>query len=369
MSWQYAYTTACEADSVKPRDELAAQVELEALTLNGNAPERFSHRVNDTELSTLCKALSSVSTVTEVDLSYNNIGNDGAIAFADLLRKNTSIQFVSLAHNNIGPEGARAIADALMLNMTVVSISLRGNPIDDEGGIAIGTMIRGNNTLVSLDLGNCGLATKSLVSIVQGLMTHPALCAMHLDKPLLKGPHDIQYVVQHLANTIARSNVLVELSLAHWSLYDDHLAALLPALVQNSSITRLSLAGNKLSFDGGLQIGKLLGRRPDITTLDASSNNLNDQGAVAIGDAVKAHPSLSRLVLNSNGIGERGLVALARAVSASLSLQELLLWGNKFSPVAAKAFYETRARLEQLAYYDFELYVVDGVVMLARRND
>ena len=369
MSWQFAYATACEKDGRAPREEIAEVVELESLTLNGNCPERFHRRVDDAEVATLCQALSSVPSVTEVDFSFSNIGNDGAIAFADLLRKNNSIQFVSFAHNNIGAEGARALADALMFNMTVVSISLRGNDIGEEGGIAMATMLRGNNTLVSLDLGNCGLMTKALVMLSQALQTHPALCSLNIDKPLLKGPHDIQYVMQHLAHTLASNNLLVELSMDYFGLYDCHLAALLPALVQNSTITALSFQGNKFSQDGGLLLAKLLTRRPEIVTLNVNANRLDDEGAIALATAIGSHTSLQNLYLKNNSIGERGLSALASALNANISVTQVLLWGNRFSEAAAAAWYNIGHRLKQLQYIDFELHVVDGVAQLAQRND
>jgi Ran GTPase-activating protein (RanGAP) involved in mRNA processing and transport len=368
MSWQYAYQTACEKANCAPREEIANIVELTSLTLNGNCPERFERRVTDAEVAVLCQALSSVPTVTEVDLSYNNIGDRGAIAFADLLRKNNSIQFISFAYNNIGPEGARALADALMFNMTVVSISLRGNDIGDEGGIALGTMLRGNNILVSLDLGACGLQTKSLVVLSQALQTHPALCSLNIDKPLLKGPHDIQYVIQHLSHTIAHTRLLVELSMNHFGLYDCHLQAMLPALVQNSSITALSLQGNKLSQDGGLLLGKLLARRPELVTLNVNANALDDEGAIALGTAVSTHACLQNLYLRDNRIGERGLNSLASALNANISVNNLLIWGNKFTEGSCRVWYALGPRLKSLNV-DFEFHLVGGQPQLCQRND
>jgi Ran GTPase-activating protein (RanGAP) involved in mRNA processing and transport len=254
-----------------------------------------------------------------------------------------------------------------MLSVSVVSLSLNGNPIGDQGGIAFGTMLKGNNTLVSLDLGSCGLNTKALVSIAQSLHAHPALAALVLDRPAMKGPHDIQCVMQHLTKNIAANSCLVHLSMNHFDLYDDHLLTLLPALVQNSSITSLSLRGNKLGSDGGKALAKLMARRPDLARLDIVGNRINDGGAIDLASVLRSHPGLQELLLNANGIGEVGLIALADGIAESQSLRKVTLWGNRFSDEAVSAFYQYRDRLASL-YVDFELYVVDGLPMVAQRN-
>ena len=370
MSWHFAYQSACEADKALPREELVAHEELTSLVLNGNAHERFSNRVDDKELATLCKALSSAPAVTEVDLSYNKISDEGAIALADVLKRNTTIQFISLAHNDIGTAGARALADALMLNMTVATLSLRNNPIGDAGGLAFGTMLRGNNTLQSLDLGCCELQTKALVSVALALLSHPVLCSIKLDKPLLRGPQEVHTVVQHLCQTIARNNKLVELSLDYFGLYDDHIAVMTPPLVQNEMLKSLSLAGNKLTVDGAMSLVKVLSRRPDIVNLNLNGNIIDDGGAVALALAVRSHPSLERLSLLNTALGDRGLVAIVDAVAASRSLRQLYLWGNDFTgPRAATAVWQHKAKLEALDYIDIEWYTVDDKPKICQRND
>jgi hypothetical protein len=253
--------------------------------------------------------------------------------------------------------------------MSVVTLSLKGNPIGDAGGSAMGTMLRGNNTLVSLDLGGCGLETKSLISILLALLSHPALCAIKLDKPVLHSAQNLLSVVQHLAQTIARTTVLVDVSLEHFGLFDDHLATLLPPLVQNDSIKSLSLGGNKLTGDGGALLAKFLGRRPDIVNLSVPNNRLNDDGLAALATVVRTHPSLERLSLLGNGAGDRGLVAMAESVNASRSLRQVYVWGNKFGDAAAAAFYKHFTRMQALDYIDIDTYVVDEVPMISQRND
>ena len=72
----------------------------------------------------------------------NNIGDEGAIILADILRYNNTVQKINLGHNNIGDEGAIAIAHMLRSNTSIREIDLRGNNIGKEGAIALADMLR-----------------------------------------------------------------------------------------------------------------------------------------------------------------------------------------------------------------------------------
>jgi Ran GTPase-activating protein (RanGAP) involved in mRNA processing and transport len=122
-----------------------------------------------------------------------------------------------------------------------------------------------------------------------------------------------------------------------------------------------------LSPGSGQSLAKFLARRPELIAVDLTANRLGDVGAVAVASAVRAHPCLKQLLLASNSIGEVGLIAMADAMVECSSLVEVSLWGNRFTDDAAAAFYQYREQLESLNI-DFELYVVDGVVMLAQTN-
>jgi hypothetical protein len=63
-----------------------------------------------------------------IDLEGNNIGDEGAIALADLLITNSSITTLILDRNNIGPKGLLALVEALRFNVVLESLGLVGNP-------------------------------------------------------------------------------------------------------------------------------------------------------------------------------------------------------------------------------------------------
>ena len=57
---------------------------------------------------------------------------NGATAIAKALETNTTLSELNLDYNNIGDEGATAIAKALETNTTLSELNLGGNNIGDE---------------------------------------------------------------------------------------------------------------------------------------------------------------------------------------------------------------------------------------------
>ena len=70
--------------------------------------------------------------LASINLGWNNIGKEGAIAISEALKYNNTITDINLCSNNIGNEGATAISEALKHNHTITYIDLGGNNIYDE---------------------------------------------------------------------------------------------------------------------------------------------------------------------------------------------------------------------------------------------
>lgn len=77
--------------------------------------------------------------ITSLCISDNIIGNEGALALADMLYTNTTLQYLDLSKNNIRDEGMFALASAILINKTLTNFIL-GDVItsftNDNGNIS-----------------------------------------------------------------------------------------------------------------------------------------------------------------------------------------------------------------------------------------
>ena len=87
-----------------------------------------------------------------LDLSNNPFGTKGAIALAELIHHNNSLEKVNMSDCNIGSEGTCHLAQALRENTTLRELYLSSNPIGQEGAVALAEMLHNNTSLRILDL-------------------------------------------------------------------------------------------------------------------------------------------------------------------------------------------------------------------------
>lgn len=90
--------------------------------------------------------------VTRLDLNFNNISCSGAIALADALLSNCTLERLDLSSNKIECSGAEALAKALQSNRTLAHLDLRINKIGESGATEFAEALKRNYTLTYLDL-------------------------------------------------------------------------------------------------------------------------------------------------------------------------------------------------------------------------
>jgi hypothetical protein len=106
--------------------------------------------------------------LTELNLSGNEIGDEGTIALATALQsEHCKITSLELDNNKIGDDGAIALANALHNpNCTLTSLDIKYNNIGDDGVIALANELHNLNcTLISLDINYNEVGSKIVTSI------------------------------------------------------------------------------------------------------------------------------------------------------------------------------------------------------------
>eukprot|EP00930_Biecheleria_cincta_P067590 TRINITY_DN54297_c0_g1_i1.p1 TRINITY_DN54297_c0_g1~~TRINITY_DN54297_c0_g1_i1.p1 ORF type:complete len:237 (+),score=63.51 TRINITY_DN54297_c0_g1_i1:59-712(+) len=106
------------------------------------------------EIEYICKCLEKNSSVTQLNVSFNPLGDLGAAHVASLLSASTKLALVRLSLNScgIGADGACALAEALASHGSVEVVELMNNKIDDRGGEALLAVLNKNKRLKQLML-------------------------------------------------------------------------------------------------------------------------------------------------------------------------------------------------------------------------
>ena len=80
----------------------------------------------------IAKALQSISSLTELNISNNNIDKEAADNIAIFLSHNTKLTELYLNNNNLQTAGVIRIAVALINTVTLVKCNMSGNNTEDE---------------------------------------------------------------------------------------------------------------------------------------------------------------------------------------------------------------------------------------------
>ena len=106
---------------------------LRALRLRSNQ----IRLVDEGAIDVLGLLLSSEECVLQtLDLSANNLRDDGALVLAEMVQANSSLTGLSLAHNSINSRGLCALAHGVAINRSLQSMTLWGNRFDSAACLA-----------------------------------------------------------------------------------------------------------------------------------------------------------------------------------------------------------------------------------------
>jgi hypothetical protein len=127
--------------------ELFTNTSLQELHLNDN-------EIGDVGVTALSQALQVNQSLQMLFLSDNCISCIGACQLAQAITVNTSLQGLYLNNNSIGDSGAAALAQALQVNTSLQELNLQDNDdISEQGGkLLLETLEKHNGTLVELSL-------------------------------------------------------------------------------------------------------------------------------------------------------------------------------------------------------------------------
>ena len=120
----------------------------------------------ESSLDRACRRLrNNDRTLRYLDLSFNQISDEGATALGRALKGNMTLQQLNLGRNQISDEGANALGRALKGNTTLKELYLHDNQISDEGGMALAHALKANTTLQLLYLGDNQISDEGVTAL------------------------------------------------------------------------------------------------------------------------------------------------------------------------------------------------------------
>lgn len=337
-------------------------------------------RVIDDRIATvLAKALTHNTTITDIDMRHNLIGDVGAAELMNVLRTNTTLTSLVFYQNRIGDEGAAKIAEVLSHNTTLKWLFLNKNHITDVGAVKIANALATNTTLTTLNLnynqiGEVGKA--ALLANRSSNLTALEITAQQEDLISEDGyylsdlrliwtcPTD-RYKTYHF-RTDTTDKQLYEIMLLPTNLERAVLSActglsdtakMLCDVYFNVPLVNIHLESIKMDDLMAAALGKTLARNTKTTTLDLRYNGLTTVGAAHVGQGLAANTGLSSIILYEHHMGEAGTFEIAKSLLTNRTLRDFEIWGQISEGCAAiyAEVLRTNTTLTRLALYNSQV--------------
>ena len=259
--------------------------------------------------------------ICEVDLSNNNIGNEGALALADSIKPSTrgycTVQKLSLRRCGIGEEGITALGQALCGNESMRLVNVTGNRIGNKGAISLGAALRQS--------AGEGMGLTSL-SIGDGFVSSGGM--------------------SEFANCMGVNETLQELRAGGNNFGDKAMSPIANALRGRSSLILLQLMGCHIGDGGAQTLATVLGSLRSLEVLNLSCNEIGNSGVSALSRGMEDNFTIRELSLHDNMFTGRGFIALAATLMNTKTLCTLDCAGNGLAdPAAVRAICEVGLRI------------------------
>ncbi|KAA0719464.1 NLR family CARD domain-containing protein 3 CARD15-like protein [Triplophysa tibetana] len=265
-----------------------------------------------------CAALASVlrsnsSSLTELNLSHNNLKDSGVKLLSDGLRNsNCKLKTLQLSSCSIGEEGCEALASALRSNPShLTQLNLCRNNPGDSGVKLLSDLLKDPQCkLEKLHLYQCSIGAEGCGYLASALRSNPShLRELNLsyNKP---GDSGVKLLSDLLKDPDCQLQTLL---LSACNLTEKSCSSLASVLISNSaSLRELNLSHNKLQSSGVKLLSTgLKNTNCKLETLHLDNCSIGSEGCVALASALRSNPShLRELKLNFNNPGDSGVKLL-----------------------------------------------------------
>ena len=287
-----------------------------------------------------------ISTLHTLYLAGNLIGEDGAIAIADFLRRGSRLRKLFLTGNRIGGGGVKAITEAILEQQETMTDSVAQ---DLSYASADSQSLDFNTT--SEDYSNAKEVTGRTGSFFS--TSSESICAtsaetiskekrnFHGMQELYLGGTGMELIgCKALSRLLENSSSLQVLSLPNCDIGDEEVQMLALSVKSNKKrlpIESLQLSFNNITHEGLEAMANALWGSTTLRELKVDNNIIGDRGAHQIAAIIPALKVIEVLDVGFNSISAPGLTVLMKTIAESKNLLSLSLSGNAIDANAAKS--------------------------------
>ncbi|KAL2086055.1 hypothetical protein ACEWY4_017114 [Coilia grayii] len=272
--------------------------------------------------------LQSPNSLTELDLSDNDLGDSGVQRLSKVLSSpHCHLQTLRLAKCKFRQKSCEILAAVLQSPNSLLQLDLRYNDLRDSGVQLLSKGLSSPHChLQTLRLSGCAISDEGHVCLALILMLNPS-CVKQLD---VSNNHPGESAQKLLSATLQDPHSkVITLQLAACKLTEKSCEILASVLQLLNSLLQLDLSDNDLSDSGVQLLSKgLSSPHCHLQTLRLTACKLTKKSCEIVAGVLQSPNSLTELDLSDNDLGDSGVQLLSKGLSSPhCHLQTLRLSG------------------------------------------
>ena len=245
--------------------------------------------------------------VEQLNLSYNNITDEGVLAITDFLKQNNTLKQLIMSHNKISGDGAYNLAKVIQSNTTLQKLDISHCDIPDDGALVISSSFKSIDSLQQLKM-----SWRNNQVTIDTAVSHCDLSSQTVGKV------DAEIVSNLLCNS-----EITELNISHVGCTNDEIMIICDGIRRNSTLQKLIMQRNKISIKGANKIAEVMLMNATLQTLDISGCDISDKKVAVVCDNLVENTTLQVLDMSLNKITIKGAKKIAKLIQLNKTLQKL----------------------------------------------
>jgi len=261
------------------------------------------------------------TTLTSLNLIDNKIGAEGVIHMANALRINSTLQNLNLNKNYLGTSGITALANGIRDNHGLKYLNLNPLPTSPQPGARQGLfdMMASNTTLSCLNIGINPLGEELICSVCNGASVSKTLTSLNLQRVNF----DTERANEALCRMLEKNNSLTSLSLAHCRFSDKIWPEFFRCLKNNTCLMDLSLRCVLNRSERIALLRDYLCTNPSLESINLCDNNIRAEECTMIADIIRQNSHLTSMNVDSNCVTVEGGKLIIAALEENHTLVDL----------------------------------------------
>lgn len=253
---------------------------------------------------------------------------------------NASLERLELQNNKIGHTVLNEMVSDMDCLTSLQQLDLSQNPLGDEASEALHQLLMKDSQLTSLNIAGCCLGRRACQSIASAIRENKnlRLQSLKLSSNNLCN-HGLSYdAYNDLLRALCYTPSSIRELVLERNLIRTSGCWTTANMLKNAScaLTILDISCNEISSLGASSIAKSLRNNKSLLALSLRSNLVDSSAASSFAHSLEENTTLQVLDLENNDIDEEGFDALALALSKNHSLQLLNVIMNEFDPDKAR---------------------------------